>query len=84
MQQTEMPAQNFGIPSFSLIPSSVSIESILSVVITIVFMWWAIYTIVVLYHWLRYGRESWLAVPALVLHFFVSGWIFVFATGGFH
>lgn len=72
------------IPSFSLIPSTVSLESIIAVVITIIFIWWAIFSFVAMYHLLRYGRDSWLAVPAVVLHFFVSGWIFVFATGGLH
>lgn len=73
-----------GIPSFTIGVPNVSIESVLAVIITIVFIWWAIYTLVVMYHWLRYGRESWLAVPALAVHFLVSGLIFVFATGGLH
>lgn len=72
------------IPVFSMLPNTVSIESVVAIIITIVFIWWAIYTLVVMYHWLRYGRESWFAVPLLALHFAVSGWIFVFATGGLH
>ena len=72
------------VPQFSLPPGTVTAEGVISVVITLVFIWWAIYTLVVIYHWFRYGRDSWLAVPAVVLHLAISVWIFVFATGGFH
>ncbi|HYD93667.1 MAG TPA: hypothetical protein VEB18_04430 [Candidatus Paceibacterota bacterium] len=61
-----------------------SIETILAIVITIVFIWWAIFTLVAMYHWFRFARDSWLAVPSIALHLFVSGWIFIFATGGLH
>ncbi len=67
-------------PSFP----AASIETILAIVITIVFIWWAIFTVVAIYHWFRFARDSWLAVPAVAVHLFVSGWIFVFATGGLH
>lgn len=85
MEPLTVPSPNIpSIPTLSLTPVAVDIESVVAVIITIVFIWWAIYSLVVMYHWLRYGRESWLAVPALALHFAVSGWIFVFATGGLH
>jgi len=61
-----------------------NIETVLSVLVTIIFIWWLIFTIVVTYHLLRYARDSWVTVPAIALHFIVSAWIFVFATGGFH
>ena len=64
--------------------SSTSIESVLAVVITLVFIWWAIFTLVVVYHWFKYSRDNVIAVPAIVVHIVVSGWIFVFATGGLH
>ncbi len=61
-----------------------SLESVLAVVITLIFIWWLIFTLVVIYHWWKYSRESALTVPAIALHIFVSGWIFVFATGALH
>jgi hypothetical protein len=61
-----------------------SVETVLAVIITIVFIWWVIFTLVVIYHWWRFSRDSIFAVPAIAVHIFVSGWIFVFATGGFH
>ena len=68
-------ASYFGVPST---------EAILAVIVTILFIWWAIFTVVVGYHLLRYARDSWLTIPALALHLVVSGWLFVFATGGLH
>lgn len=71
-------------PDLSPLADLVSVESVLSVIILLVFIWWAVFTIVVIYHWIRYARDSWMAVPAIVLHLVVSTWIFVFATGGLH
>lgn len=59
-----------------------NLETILAVIITLVFIWWAVFTAVAIYHWLRFARDSWFAVPAIAVHLFVSGWIFVFAVGG--
>lgn len=70
------------VPSISFTGATVSTEAVISIIITLVFIWWAIYTLVAVYHWFRYGRDSWVAVPAVVLHFAISAWIFVFATGG--
>jgi hypothetical protein len=72
------------IPNPLAFMGAASIESVLAVVITLVFIWWAIYSFVVVYHWVKYSRDNMIAVPALVAHFAVSAWIFVFATGGFH
>lgn len=76
--------ESLPVPSFGQFTGVASPDAILSVVVTFIFIWWAIYTLVVVYHWIRFGRESWVAIPAIALHIFVSGWIFVFATGGLH
>ena len=67
----------------NLVPTfpAADIETILAVIITIVFIWWALFTAFAIYHWLRFQRDSMLAVPAIAIHLFVSGWLFVFATG---
>lgn len=79
-----MPAQPVvPVPAVPLF-TNISLESVLAVVITLIFIWWAIFTLVALYHWIRYARDSWVAVPAFVLHLAVSSWIFIFAIGGFH
>lgn len=77
-------------PSGPTLPQSLptfplpSLEQIVAVGITIVFIWWLVFTVVVFYHWFRYARDSWLTVPILALHLAISGWIFVFATGALH
>lgn len=70
-------------PSFSFLTSA-NLEGVLAVIITIVFIWWAIFTIVAIYHWMRYARDTVVTIPVIVVHLFVSGWIFIFATGGLH
>ena len=66
------------------LPASVSLESALPVVFTLIFLWWLIYSLVAIYHWLRHGRESWIAVPMVALYLFVSGWLIFYATSGLH
>ena len=38
----------------------------------LVFGFWALYTLVTIYHWLRYSNTSWVAFPAIALHLAVS------------
>jgi hypothetical protein len=59
-------------------------EMVVSIIFTLLFIWWVVYTVVVTYHWVRFGRSSWVAVPALAVHLAVSGGIFVFMTSGLH
>lgn len=37
-----------------------------------VFAFWAVYTLVAIYHWLRYSHASWVAFPAMAVHILVS------------
>jgi hypothetical protein len=79
-----MQPQVPGVPNpLALFPAA-SLETVLAIIITLVFIWWAIFTLVVIYHWMKYSRDSVFAVPAIAVHIFISGWIFVFATGGLH
>lgn len=55
----------------------------ISVFFTIIFILWAIYTLVSVYHWVRYGRSSWVAVPAIGVHLIVSAFLMVYAVAGF-
>lgn len=84
MQPISLASSSIPVPHILSFGSAITSQNVLAVVFTIIFIWWAIFTLVAAYHLLRYGRESWLAVPAVALHFAVSGWIFLFATGGFH
>jgi hypothetical protein len=67
------------IPKVPIDPSA-----IISIIFLVIFVWWLIYTLVAIYHWLRHASESWMAVPAVVIHLFVSGFLIFYATSGLH
>lgn len=54
-----------------------------SVAFTVMFGLWAIYTLVSIYHWIRYGKDSWIAWPAIGAHLVISAALMLFAVSGF-
>lgn len=48
----------------------------------LVFAFWALYTIVALYHWLKYSHASWVAFPAIALHILISFSLMAYALTG--
>lgn len=61
---------------------SADFSSVLTIAFFLIFVVWIGYSIIVAYHWFRYGHQSWLAVPAIAIHVLVSGFlIFYIATG---
>lgn len=68
-------------PQFSFL-SALNWSSIFSVIFALIFLWWLIFTLVSIYHWLRHGAESWISVPVIALHLFISGWLIFYATSG--
>jgi hypothetical protein len=56
---------------------------ILEVVFFLVFFVWAIYTIVIIYHWMRYGNRAPVGVPIILAHFVISLGLFIFGAVGF-
>jgi hypothetical protein len=62
--------------------ASLNTSAFVPIVFFVAFVFWALYTLVVGYHWTRYGHRSWLAVPAFALHLFVSGFIFLYMFSG--
>lgn len=84
MQPIGISTSSIPIPSFAVFSGVINPHTVLVVVFTLIFIWWAVFTLVAAYHLFRYGRESWVAVPAVAIHLLVSAWIFVFATGGLH
>ncbi len=77
---SDMDQQGFSIPETSFLTFS----EIIPLFFTFVFIVWAIYTAVAAYHWFRYGRDSWLAAPAVFVHIFISGFLMLYATAGLH
>lgn len=47
-----------------------------------VFAFWALYTIVAVYHWLKYSNTSWVAFPAIAAHLLVSFALMSYALSG--
>jgi hypothetical protein len=66
-------------PFFSMF----SPNEIFGIVFALVFIVWALYTVVVLYHWFRYGRRSTITIPMIIVHFVVSGFLFLMASSAF-
>ena len=57
---------------------------VISVLFALLFIMWLIYTVITAYHWLRYGHRSAVAIPALITHVLVSGYLALFAVSGLH
>ena len=71
----DQPLQPFSPPSaiLSHLPAgALSIGTTVEWVLYAVFAFWFIYTIVIIYHWLKYSHDSWFALPAIALHLIVS------------
>lgn len=82
MNANDLPGYStpFDKPLFTL--PSPAFSGILTVVFFLVFAAWAIYTVVIAYHWFRYGHRSWLAIPAIVAHVVVSGMCILMIASG--
>jgi len=54
------------------LPSTISIGVLVTWGLYFVFAIWVLYTLVAIYHWLRYSHASWVAFPAIGIHLFLS------------
>lgn len=70
----DQPLQPFSSPSFllSFLPDNFSTGVLVTWALYAIFAFWAIYTLVAIYHWLKYSHSSWVAFPAIAVHLFVS------------
>lgn len=69
LQPFSPPTAVFNFFHFSgVIAPSVALE----VLLYAVFALWAVYTLVAIYHWLRFSHASFVALPAIAAHLFVS------------
>ncbi len=64
--------------------SGIDPAQVISVLFAILFIIWSVYTLITAYHWLRYGHRSSVAIPALITHVLVSGFLALFAVSGLH
>lgn len=82
----EQPLQPFAPPTALLkyLPNGTTVSPGLAIewALYAVFAFWAIYTIVAIYHWLKYSHASWVAFPAMVVHLVVSFALMSYALSG--
>jgi|CXWL01.1.fsa_nt_gi hypothetical protein len=82
MNETYSGALNpFPTPSF-LGFGAIKTDAVVSVLFTLLFIFWVLYTLISAYHWFRYSHRSWIAVPALAVHILVSGFLLLFSVSG--
>jgi len=80
----DQPLQPFPPPTalLSYLPNSFSTGVAVTWILYAVFAFWAIYTLVAIYHWLKYSHASWIAFPAIAAHLLVSLALMSYALGG--
>ena len=80
----DQPLQPFAPPTSltALLPNGISTGTLVEWTLYIVFFFWAIYTLVAIYHWLKYSHASWVAFPAIALHLFISFALMAYALTG--
>ena len=61
---------------------NVNVDQVISVVFALLFILWALYTLIAIYHWLKYSHASWVAFPAIAAHLFISLAIISYALYG--
>ncbi len=80
------PLQPFSPPSAIFaqlnLSSGFPTNSVVTWALYAVFVFWAIYTIVAIYHWLKYSHASLVAFPAIAAHLFVSFALMSYALSG--
>lgn len=74
MQSSSSP---IGIPV-----ASIPVAQLVPVFFFLIFLIWAIYTLVSAYHWLRYSNNTTLALSAITAHLIVSAWLALYAVSG--
>ncbi len=61
---------------------AVDVSSAVPVIFSAVFLIWVLFTLIAIYHWMRYRHKSWFAVPMIAVHLFISGSIILFMISG--
>lgn len=80
----DQPLQPFSPPTALLayLPSGISVDLAVEWALYAVFAFWAFYTAVAVYHWLKYSHASWLAFPAIAVHLCISFALMAYALSG--
>lgn len=76
------PLTTFASTLNSLSGSTVSPSLASVVVLGVVVVLWGIYTLITIYHWMRYSHAALIAIPAIAAHLILSAILITFAWGG--
>ena len=78
------PLQPFSLPPALLayLPNGLSAGMAVMWALYAVLAFWAFYTLVVIYHWLKYSHASLIAFPAIAVHFAISTALISYALSG--
>ncbi len=70
----DQPLHPFSPPAAltALLQNGITEGKVVEWILYAVFFFWAVYTLVAVYHWLKYSHASWVAFPAIAVHLFVS------------
>ena len=81
---SDQPLQPFALPSalLSYLPDGLSAGVVVTWALYAVFAFWAIYTVVAIYHWLKYSNASWAAFPSMAVHLYLSFALMSYALSG--
>lgn len=82
LDQPLQPFTSSPVSLFSFLPAGVSAGTTITWALYLVFAFWALYTLVAVYHWLKYSHGSLVAFPAIAVHFFVSVALISYALSG--
>lgn len=69
-------------PAFTNAIAGLPLSSIESFAIVALFVVWALYSMIVAYHWIAYGGFTHRGIPSLAVHVLVSASLFLFAMSG--
>ncbi len=82
---TDQPLRPFSPPTqlFEHLPGgALSAGVLMQWFLYAVFALWALYTIVAIYHWLRYSHAAKISIPAIGIHLLVSAALMSYALSG--
>lgn len=80
----DQPLQPFTLPS-ALLPyfsGTISQGLVVEIFLLVILAFWAVYTVVAIYHWLKYSHASIIAIPAIAVHLGVSFLLISYALSG--
>jgi hypothetical protein len=76
------PTSSFALFDKLHISSYVSTSTLTEWALYAAFAFWALYTLIAIYHWLKYSHASWVAFPAIAAHLFISFALMTYALSG--